>query len=725
MRILFLVAILFVNSTLLNAQSSKLDSINGLIENAENDSVKLAATYQKASYYRSIDSLDLAIETGYEMLDLASKLDKQSNHVWGYRVISYNYVLKSDIDKSIEILEDALATCTEKDTSSLAILYQDIGRRFSWKEMPSESLTYYFKAAPYYALIDNELGIYWSIASAYSQLNDEANATLYSLKAIAIAEEKENYNALSSLYLSQGYYYLMLIKHYESYQYSMKALDVYLNELKDSTHSGLGTVYGNIADVYIYFYKNNSDSIKIVNPSFNELTDIRQGMLDTAKYYIDKSYEVVKIKSNPNNLFYIHYGYGDLLYYQGKVKESESEFRKCYDITFENDGMIFDRKKVAEQLFKVHKKLNNNKEALAFYEEFIILKDSLYSLDEQREVGKQEALFEYEIKSAKEEAERLKEEALKQAKLDQEQAVAAEEKKKKSAIIYGIGFVLVLITLFSAYIYRKMLIGKKQKHLIESQKVVIEKNRNQMLESIEYSKNIQQRIFPTSAEMKALLPDSFIYFRPKDVVSGDFYWAFKKGTKVYFSVADCTGHGVPGAFMTIISLNLINSIMQEDVLSTGDLLLRLHHRLKDRLSTKEEESLKHGLDIALCSYDSETNELEFSGIHNPMYIINNESKMIQYKGDNLFLGVTKNFDVTTHKIKLDKGDTVYMSTDGYPDQKGGEDGKKYYYSRLRNTILEINDMEMKDRRKHLDATFENWKKGQEQIDDVCVMGVRF
>jgi serine phosphatase RsbU (regulator of sigma subunit) len=135
--------------------------------------------------------------------------------------------------------------------------------------------------------------------------------------------------------------------------------------------------------------------------------------------------------------------------------------------------------------------------------------------------------------------------------------------------------------------------------------------------------------------------------------------------------------------------------------------------------------MKHGLDIAMCAYDHDTNELEYSGLHNPIYIINKDNELREIKGDNLFLGISSNFDVTKHIIKIQPGDSVYMSTDGFPDQKGGEKGKKYYYSRLRNSLRTVNSKPIDERRLMLDQKFVAWKGELEQIDDVCIMGVSF
>ncbi len=726
MKVIVFIFSLFVAFSTVVGQHLDLDSINNQIALAENDSALIERLYWKNRYYRQEDSIQKAIEIGEEMERVAKRMNNQEKITWAKRVISYNYFLQDSLDKSVKFLLDYINTLSPKDTLNLAISYQDIGRRYFGKQLYTKALEYYFKAAHYYEMLGNTIGIYANISSTYSRLNDEQNAVKFNLKMIEQAKKDSNYWALASGYLDQGYYYLMLIKHDSSYYYSKKAVSIYRDTLKVPTNSSLGIVYGNIADVYIYYYRHAPDSILVINPSFRELKNIKKGLIDSAKYYIDKSYEIAKIYGNPTNMFYIFYGYGDLLYYQGKIKESEKEFMKCYNISLENEYMIFDRKKVAEQLYKIHKKLGNKAKALKFYEEFIQLRDSIFDKEKQREVGRQEAQFNFERQKAKEEAQRAKEKAIEQARLEQERAVAKEKERNQKIITYSVILGLLLISFFTAVIYKRLKIAKEQQKLIAIQKQTIEKNRNHMLESIEYSKNIQKRIFPTMEEVKRLLPNSFVYFKPKDVVSGDFYWVYRKGNKTFFSVADCTGHGVPGAFMTLISLNLLNAIiLEEDVTATNLLLERLHIKLKERLTSSEEEQMKHGLDIAMCAYDHTTGKLEYSGLHNPLYIINKDNELREIKGDNLFLGISKDFNVSIHQIEIKKGDSCYMSTDGFPDQKGGEKGKKFYYSRLRNLLRVVNTYPVEKRVEILDKKFNEWKGDKEQIDDVCIMGVTF
>ncbi len=705
-------------------QKSQLDSLNIELRNAKTDSIKFKVQSDIVRFFWSEQNLDQALVESYKMDAFAQKTNESKNITYAKRFIAYTLNQLDSVEKSDQLILNYINTLSPKDTNDIAVLYSDLGNNKSTKQKYSEALKYYFKAAHYYELMGKEMWSYKSIASTYSNLNDELNASKYNLKFIELAERDSNYEAMGSGYFGEGYYNLMLVRHDVSYKYSNKAVDVYLNKLKQPRRANLGVVYGNIADVYIYYYKNYPDSIRVVNPLFNKVKDIKKAMIDSARYYIDKSHSIAK--EHDKNLFYIYYGYGDLLYYQGKIKESEKEFLKCYNLSYEEGNGVFDRKKVAEQLYKVYKKIGEDKKALKFYEEFVALRDTLFDQDKQREVGKQEAKFEFEAQKAKEQAMRAKQKAIEDAKLEQEKAIAKEKSKNQKIITYSIALGLILISFFTVIILKRLKVARAQQTLIEAQKGIIEKNRNQMLESIEYSKNIQQRIFPTIEEINALLPSAFIYFRPKDVVSGDFYWAHRKGDKTFFSVADCTGHGVPGAFMTLISLNLINAIiLEKDIDSTAKVLERLHIKLKERLSSTEEDQVKHGLDIAMCAYNHKTGELEYSGLHNPLYIVNKDNELKEIKGDNLFLGISPNFNVTSHILKMEKGDSIYMSTDGFPDQKGGEKGKKYYYSRLRNTIRIADTKPVKDRRTILDKKFEDWKGDKEQIDDVCVMGVSF
>ena len=461
MKLILLLFILVSTSIDLFAQYSNLDSLKEVLIHSKTDSAKMQNLYWINRYYRAHDSVEAAVRVGYEMLDIAEKSGDRKKITWSKRVLAYNMNLQGEKEESLAYILEYIHSLSSKDTADLAILYQDIGRRYYGEENFSEALTYYFKSAHYYELLGNDLWITKYISFVYAELNDERNASKYNLIFIEKAKEDSNFKALASGYLTEGYLNLMLINHEVSYHYSQLGKDVYLNQLNEPRSNSLGAVYGNIADVYIYYYKNAPDSVKVINPLFNDVKDIKKAMLDTAKYYIDKSYEIAS--SNGKNLFYIFYGYGDLYYYQGKIKRSEKEFLKCYNLSLDNEGMTFDRKKVAEQLYKVYKKLGEEKKALKFYEEFVALRDTLFNQDKQREVGKQEAKFEFEKQKAKEDAQRAKEKAIEDARLEQEKAVTKEKEKNQRIITYSIAFGLLLISIFTLLILKRLKVARAQK----------------------------------------------------------------------------------------------------------------------------------------------------------------------------------------------------------------------------------------------------------------------
>ncbi len=279
-----------------------------------------------------------------------------------------------------------------------------------------------------------------------------------------------------------------------------------------------------------------------------------------------------------------------------------------------------------------------------------------------------------------------------------------------------------------------------ERKINEQRKMIDEKNKD-ITDSIEYSKRIQRSIFIDKEELKLHAPESFILFKPRDVVSGDFYWFYnygirqditsstgwhyKQGSHVLVVAAvDCTGHGVPGAFMSIIGNTLLNSMTLD---SAGTTLDYLNTELKKSLNKNSEDiPLRDGMDIGLCYFDMEHQRLEFAGANNPAYVVRNK-ELIVLAADKQ--PITASTDVaakpfTTHVFQLQQGDTVYLFTDGFADQFGGEKGKKFMYKRFKETLLELQDKPMEAQREALDTIFEDWKGALEQVDDVLVIGIR-
>jgi len=268
-----------------------------------------------------------------------------------------------------------------------------------------------------------------------------------------------------------------------------------------------------------------------------------------------------------------------------------------------------------------------------------------------------------------------------------------------------------------------------QKQEMERQSKEIAGLYKEVTDSIETSKVIQQSILPSEKVMKMFLANFFILYKPKDIVSGDFYWFHVKNNKIYIAAIDCTGHGVAGAFMSLIGYNLLNQIMKEKSNnSAAEILTKLNEDVIKSLHQDEVGALsREGMDVAFCVIDMSNKKMQFSGANNPLYQIRNKEITI-FKADRNSIGIQrggKKASFTNQELDFLKGDSFYIFSDGYADQIGGADGtEKFMYPRFRELIINSSDLEMKEQRKVIDDTIENWRNGQEQLDDILVMGFR-
>ncbi len=243
--------------------------------------------------------------------------------------------------------------------------------------------------------------------------------------------------------------------------------------------------------------------------------------------------------------------------------------------------------------------------------------------------------------------------------------------------------------------------------------------------SIDYAQRLQETILPNDNLIKNMFPDSFVFFRPKATVSGDFYWFVAKGNKKLFAAADCTGHGVPGAFMSLVGYNVLNQATK--VYSKPSQVLNSANRLSAEAMRADsgEHFMKDGMDISLCCIDSDSLELEFSGAHNPAYIIRND-ELIEIESDPFSIGTYINGEreFTNHSMKLHKGDCIYLFSDGFADQFGGPRGKKFMRKQFRMMLLQHHRLPMEQQKVEFARSLDMWKGEIEQIDDVLVIGVR-
>ena len=252
----------------------------------------------------------------------------------------------------------------------------------------------------------------------------------------------------------------------------------------------------------------------------------------------------------------------------------------------------------------------------------------------------------------------------------------------------------------------------------------LEQAHEEIMDSIAYAKRIQTAILPPDRIVKEYLPDSFVLYIPKDVVAGDFYWMENVNGTILFAAADCTGHGVPGAMVSVVCNNALNRSVREFGLSDPGEILTKARKIIIKEFEKSEEEVKDGMDISLCAFNPTQLTLKFAGAHNPLWLLR-EEEIIETKGDKQPVGKFDQLNpFTTHHIDIQKGDLFYIFSDGYVDQFGGEKGKKFKAKALRSLLLDIKDKPLLEQRDEIKKTFDEWKGNLEQVDDVCIIGVR-
>jgi serine phosphatase RsbU (regulator of sigma subunit) len=307
-----------------------------------------------------------------------------------------------------------------------------------------------------------------------------------------------------------------------------------------------------------------------------------------------------------------------------------------------------------------------------------------------------------------------------------------DQDKTQKRALYG-GVLLLLIS--GGIMYNRFRITSRQKRIIEiknreteQQKLIIEQKQTEILASISYAKRLQEAILPPHSLIDKHLPQNLIYYKPKDIVAGDFYWMEKVKSQneefILFAAADCTGHGVPGAMVSMVCSNALNRTVKEFGIHVPGEILDNVRELVTATFERSENEVKDGMDISLCSLNIATNELKWSGANNPLLIIR-DNKLIELKPTKQSIGkIDTPLPYATEKIQLQKGDVVYLFTDGYADQFGGEKGKKFKYAQLQQLLLKIADKPFDHQAFELDKNLNEWKGRLEQVDDILIIAFR-
>jgi len=266
-----------------------------------------------------------------------------------------------------------------------------------------------------------------------------------------------------------------------------------------------------------------------------------------------------------------------------------------------------------------------------------------------------------------------------------------------------------------------------QRDMATSQRDQISAQKKEITDSIYYAERIQLSLLPANNILKMILPEHFILFKPRDIVSGDFYWVTEKGSKVYAAAVDCTGHGVPGAFMSMLGISFLNEILaRAEEISPEEILNQLRkYVVKSLKQVGQEGEAKDGMDMSIVVFDKAQKSISFAGANNPLYFVRN-GEFQEIKGDKMPVGIHERMNsFTGHTIELQRGDTFYIFSDGYADQFGGPKAKKFMYANFKSLLLTLQTKSMREQGKILDDTIEAWKGDIDQIDDIVVIGIRF
>lgn len=299
-------------------------------------------------------------------------------------------------------------------------------------------------------------------------------------------------------------------------------------------------------------------------------------------------------------------------------------------------------------------------------------------------------------------------------------------------IILFIVLALLLISIISQtrslYLTRQLLKEKEEAlDKIEKQKLELELRDKSLTDSLIYAQRIQEALLPSEEFFRRHFSDSFIFYRPKDIVSGDFYWIDEKGGKIFVVAADCTGHGVPGALMSMVGLEIIEKAINEDNIEKPSAILSVMNRALERTFSREKNLgtiIRDGMDIGLCVIDRKKKKLEYSGAFFPLYLIRNNT-LTEIKGDKIIIGMNpEGMEYTSHEVDLLENDILYIFSDGYADQFGGNENKKFMYRRFRYLLTRIHSFPINDQKSILDENIKTWMSGHPQLDDMMVLGFK-
>ncbi|MBA3681000.1 MAG: tetratricopeptide repeat protein [Bacteroidetes bacterium] len=680
--------------------SAQCDNEFKLVDAEKSDTLRYKKYRRLQDCYYKTDDFEGAAKVFKKQKALASTLIKKYSDSVYYRSYLADqttfYFYKGDVQKCLDISNELLNYDLRKADSSdiagsfgnIAILYRKLGNY--------PKAIYYLQESIKIneAIGRKELaGNYSNLANVYSDLGQNEKSGELFRKALKLRLEQKDEKGLALSYANMANYFSNINKDDSAIVYYSKA--IYMNEKLGVPDSRKALTYNNFTGEYI-----------------------KKNQLDSAEKYLKITEKLLNEKSNPFMLSHFYENKGDILKRKRKFQEAINEYNKSVKYADLNNDisrlvtLYYSKSLCFYGLKNIDSTFNNRLKAEVF-------KDSLFNTTKSSQITRYEMQYQFDKEQEVIKSEQLKKE------LETKNAL-----ERKQLLIYAAMIALVLLLGLVVLVLKNNRQKKKDNLVLQQKNDLIESQKKDIIDSINYAKNLQQAILPPITKIKQELGDSFIYYKPKDIIAGDFYWLYKTKETVLFAVADCTGHGVPGALVSVVCSNALDTAVKEYNLTDPGKILDKTREIVLETFSKTSQNVKDGMDISLCSIQRNNNSItiKWAGANNSLwYIHNNEIKELTANKQPIGLSEhSKPF--TTQTLDLINGDTLYFSTDGYYDQFGGDkvgaSGKKFMRKRLSQLFFEMKDLSTEGQLALIDKTFSNWKGRLEQIDDVCIAGIK-
>ena len=700
-----------------------MDSLQNELRKSVNDTSKVNALNRLSWEYRKTD-MEKALKYSDEALTLSEKINFKKGEGSTFSKMGDLYYFIGKYDKALEFYSKSLMIKkVVDDKKGAAKSLQNIGDVYINLGDYKKGLDNYLNSLEIYQSIGDKKSIPLNnIAASYFYLGDYENSLKYYIRALKTFEALNKKERMIPPLLGVGNVYKAMRDYKNALNYYKQALQIG-KEIRSQTSiatslTDIGIIYEQLKsnDTALEYY---SKSLKIIEEIGNK-GDLAVSLMNIGNVYNKtKNYEnaldcykrVLIINNDlgkKDEISRVLLNIG-ILYSQKGNPEKAMEYLKKGLVLADSINSSEIQEKGNEALSDIYAKKQDYKNAYDYFKLHSLIKDSLLNEDNSKNIA--EVQTKYETDKKEKAIELLtKDKSIQDAQLK-------NEKNVRNGFIVGCLLLLIVIVLA----YNRYLIKQKASKEIE------QKNK-EITESISYAKRIQSSFLTSEKYISQRLSEYFIFYNPRNIVSGDFYWLMEKDNALYVCTADCTGHGIPGAFMSLISMGILNEIIysKSHIIHTDEILNELRRIIILAVNPEgSSEEGKDGMDAVFCRFDFQKMELEYSAANNSFYIIRN-GELLVFKPDKMpvgkYVGIEKPFTRTT--IALEKGDCVYTFSDGYADQFGGPNGKKFQSKQVKELLLAHCHKPMKVQKEIINKTIEDWKGSNEQVDDMLVIGIK-